>query len=211
LDALASQGLLTEVEVARSLSRAAPDAALVVLGPSTPPRSWFLAAEPRTGLTVLANRGAAGMDGLCSSAVGAALAHQRAGGGGAYGLLGDLTLLHDSNGLAIGPAEPRPDLTVVAVNNRGGAIFELLEQGGSPHREAFERVFRTDAGFDLGALARAHGVPHERVASPGELAAALRRPPQGLSVLEAVVPPGGYRELFDRLHAAGAAALRSAL
>src|SRR5699024_3769542 len=50
-------------------------------------------------------------------------------------LMGDLTFLHDVNGLLIGPGEPRPDLTVVVVNDDGGGIFGTLEYG-APERLA---------------------------------------------------------------------------
>ena len=64
---------------------------------------------------MLANRGAAGIDGTVSSAIGAALAWQRDGGGRAFAVMGDLTALHDANGLVRGPDEPTPDLTLVVV------------------------------------------------------------------------------------------------
>ena len=80
---------------------------------------------------VIASRGASGIDGTSSTAAGAALAHAAAHPGArAFALIGDLSLLHDAPGLAIGPAEPRPDLCLVVVNNDGGGIFEGLEQAG---------------------------------------------------------------------------------
>ena len=60
--------------------------------------------------------------------------------------MGDLTLLHDTTGLVIGPDEPVPDLTIVVLNDGGGGIFHLLEQGGPEHAGAFERVFGTPTG-----------------------------------------------------------------
>ena len=76
-----------------------------------------------------------------------------------YALLGDLTFLHDANGLLIGPHEPQPDLTVVVVNDDGGGIFTLLEPGEPERAADFERVFGTPTGTDLAALCAAHGVP----------------------------------------------------
>ena len=100
--------------------------------------------------------------------------------GPAYALLGDLTLLHDTTGLVIGPDEPRPDLTLVVLNDRGGGIFGLLEQGAPEHAAAFERVFGTPHRVDLAALAAATGLAHVRV-RPG---ARRRAPRAGLRLVE---------------------------
>ena len=102
-DPSAPAGLRT----ARALVAALPADALLVVGSSNPIRDVALAAAPRPGLTVLANRGVAGIDGTVSTAVGAALAH---GAGPGYALLGDLTLLHDVTGLVHRPGRtpPRP-------------------------------------------------------------------------------------------------------
>ncbi len=177
---LADVGGLPEPVVAAEVLAAASD--LLVVGSSKPVRDLFLAGT-RPGLRVLANRGAAGIDGVVSTAVGAALACQRAGGGQAYALLGDLTFLHDGNGLVLGPDEPRPDLVVVVVHNDGGAIFGLLEQGAPELRGAFERVFGTPHGVDLAALCAATGTPHVRVTGREELRAALA-PGRGIRVVE---------------------------
>jgi 2-succinyl-5-enolpyruvyl-6-hydroxy-3-cyclohexene-1-carboxylate synthase len=115
---------------------------------------------------VLANRGVNGIDGLVSTAVGAALAHQSVGGGLAFALLGDLALLHDQNGLVIGPHEPVPDLVLVVVDNGGGGIFGCLEQAAPEFADVYERVFGTPTGADLRALLSAHGVPvHDTLAA----------------------------------------------
>jgi 2-succinyl-5-enolpyruvyl-6-hydroxy-3-cyclohexene-1-carboxylate synthase len=177
VDALLDKAGLSEPGVAAVLMDAVPAGGLVVCGSSKPVRDLFLAG-PRPGVTVLANRGVAGIDGTVSTAVGAALA-----AGPAYALLGDLTFLHDANGLVIGPDEPRPDLTIVVVNNDGGAIFGLLEQGAPEHGPAFERIFGTPLGVDLAALCAATGTPHQLVGSRAELTAALD-PPAGIRVVE---------------------------
>ncbi|HEY4418110.1 MAG TPA: 2-succinyl-5-enolpyruvyl-6-hydroxy-3-cyclohexene-1-carboxylic-acid synthase [Pseudonocardia sp.] len=185
------------LRLARSVLAALPDGGQLLLGSSNPVRDVSLAAAPRHGLTVLSNRGVAGIDGTVSTALGAALVHD----GPAYALVGDLTLLHDATGFVIGPQEPRPDLTVVVLNDGGGGIFELLEQGAPEHAEAFERVFGTPHQVDLAALCAATGVGHIRV-DVADVAAALT-PAPGLRVVEVAAERSTLR--------AGHAALRSAV
>jgi len=187
---------VTGLHVAREVVAALPAGALLVVGSSNPIRDVALAARPRSGLTVLANRGVAGIDGTVSTAVGAGLAHR----GPAYALLGDLTFLHDSNGLLLGPAEARPDLTIVVANDDGGGIFGLLEQGAPVHAAAFDRVFGTPHGTDLGALCAAHHVEHA-VAGLAELPAALA-PRPGLRVVEVRTERVDLRALHARIRAA---------
>lgn len=164
---------------------------LLFLGSSRAPRSLDLALDgPGRGVTgILGNRGLAGIDGCLSTAAGWALTH-----GPATALVGDLTFLHDANALAIGPGEPRPDLTVVVLNDDGGAIFGDLEYGRPEHLEAhgadtFRRVFTTPTGTDIGHLARAHGVEHTRVVTAQALQDALASEPSGLRVVEVGLTP----------------------
>ncbi|MGY1635215.1 2-succinyl-5-enolpyruvyl-6-hydroxy-3-cyclohexene-1-carboxylic-acid synthase [Geodermatophilus sp. SYSU D00742] len=168
----AAEGL-TAARLARDLVAGVPDGALLVLGSSTPVRDVDRLAVPRAGLTVLANRGVAGIDGTVSTAVGAALVHQRAGGGPAVALLGDLTFLHDLQGLLGGDGEPRPDLTLVVPDNDGGGIFAQLEPGQPRYEAGYRRVFGTPHGRDLVAVAEALGWAAVRVDRPADLAAAV--------------------------------------
>ncbi|RRO13047.1 2-succinyl-5-enolpyruvyl-6-hydroxy-3-cyclohexene-1-carboxylic-acid synthase [Saccharopolyspora rhizosphaerae] len=188
--------------VAREVVDALPENALLVLGSSNPSRDVALAARQRPDVLVHRNRGAAGIDGTVSTAIGAAIGH----GGPAYALLGDLTFLHDTNGLVLGPLEQRPDLTIVVFNDDGGGIFSLLEQGGPEHRDAFDRVFGTPHGADLSHLCAAHGVEHVQVPGHAELRDALR-PQPGLRVVEVRANREELRVVHQRLHAA----VRSAL
>ncbi|MBA8827135.1 2-succinyl-5-enolpyruvyl-6-hydroxy-3-cyclohexene-1-carboxylate synthase [Saccharopolyspora lacisalsi] len=180
--------------VASDVVDALPSGALFVLGASNPSRDVALAGRHRPDVVVHRNRGVAGIDGTVSTAVGAALAHD----GPSYALLGDLTFLHDSNGLLLGPAEQRPDLTVVVFNDDGGGIFSLLEQGSPEHGASFERVFGTPHGTDLGSLCAAHGVEHVVVRQRSEFREALRSRP-GLRVVEIRAGREELRDVHERL------------
>ncbi len=172
---------LTEPRLARDLTAALPEGALLWAASSLPIRDLDHHMAPRDGLRVLAGRGASGIDGTTSAAIGAALAHQAAGGGPAFALLGDLAFLHDAPGLFLGPAEPRPDLCLVVVNNDGGGIFSLLEQAAFPG--PFERVFGTPHGAGVAQLAAAAGLPYTRLEEWDDLPGALAG--HGLRIVEA--------------------------
>jgi 2-succinyl-5-enolpyruvyl-6-hydroxy-3-cyclohexene-1-carboxylate synthase len=192
--------------IASDLLAALPSGSLLVAGSSMPVRDLAM-ASPRDGVTVLSNRGAAGIDGTVSTAVGAALAWQSVGGGAAFALLGDLTFLHDAGGLVLGPDEPRPDLAIVVVNNDGGAIFALLEQGSEALAGAYERIFGTPHGVDLAALCGATGTPHTRVSTTKELVSAALDPRGGLQVVEIRTGRRSDRALAHGLSAAVSSAL----
>ncbi|MGH3998079.1 MAG: 2-succinyl-5-enolpyruvyl-6-hydroxy-3-cyclohexene-1-carboxylic-acid synthase, partial [Pseudonocardiaceae bacterium] len=119
--------------------------------------------------------------------------------------VGDLTFLHDANGLLAGAGEVRPDLTVVVANDDGGGIFGLLEQGAPEYAGAFERIFGTPHGTDLAALCAAHHVAHTQV-TVAELAATLASG-RGLRVVEVRTERVGLRALHGRIRTAVAVAV----
>jgi len=195
-EVLADEPWPTGLHVARELVAALPWGSLLFLGSSNPVRDVDLVAHPRADLVVHANRGGAGIDGSLSTAIGLALVH-----GAGFALVGDLTFLHDLNGLLIGPEEQRPDLTIVVLNDDGGGIFSLLEQGGPEHAASFERVFGTPHGMDLAALCGGYRVPHVLVESADEFREALG-PPAGIKVVEIRTNRSGLRALHARLRLA---------
>lgn len=142
---------------------------------------------PRTFATrVLGNRGASGIDGLVSTAWGIALSHGRVNPDGrTIALLGDLSFLHDHNGLLAPLVEARPNLTIVVADNNGGGIFSSLEQGDARFAAEFDRVFGTPQDVSIAAIARAVDVATTVVTSEEELAAALAERPTGLRVVVA--------------------------
>jgi len=200
-------GPLTEPEVARELVTGLPENALLWCGNSLSVRDIDLLLPARADTRVIASRGASGIDGTASTAAGAALAHARARPGAvAFALIGDLSLLHDAPGLAIGPAEPRPDLCLVVVNNDGGGIFAGLE----PARFAgpFERVFATPHGASLGHLAAAFGIPYTLAEQPGDIAKAVAAAAGGgLRIVEARTGQAANAGVRARQLAAAAAAI----
>jgi 2-succinyl-5-enolpyruvyl-6-hydroxy-3-cyclohexene-1-carboxylate synthase len=197
---------LTEPRLARDLAAALPDGALLWAASSQPVRDLDLHMAPRAGVRVLASRGASGIDGLVSSAIGAALAHQAAGGGQAVALLGDLAFLHDAPGLVLGADEPRPDLCLVVVNNDGGGIFSDLEQAAFPG--PFERVFGTPHGARIDALARAAGLAYARLERAEDLARVLDG--RGLRVVEVRTKRTAGADLRAALREAARAAAAAA-
>lgn len=198
IDSVLDTAPVSEPRLARDLVAALPDGALLLAGSSRPVRDLEAYSAPRDGLLVVGNRGLSGIDGLVSTAVGAALAH----GGPAYALLGDLALLHDQGGLVLGPDELRPDLAIVVVNNDGGGIFSTLEQADEP---AFERVFGTPHGVDLGHLAAATATPYTAVSDLADLAVALKG--QGIRIIEVRTLREDTAALHRRLQSAVGAAL----
>jgi len=191
------------MRLARDLVAALSPGSLLVAGPSSPVRDISMVAAPRADITVLSNRGVAGIDGVVSTAVGAALAHD----GPACALLGDLTLLHDAGGLLAGPDEPRPDLTIVVANDGGGSVFALLEQGESRYANSFERLFGTPHQADFEALCRAYRVSYQRITDLGELPSAVNRPVPGIRLLEVPVDRAGRRARHAALRGTIEAAL----
>jgi 2-succinyl-5-enolpyruvyl-6-hydroxy-3-cyclohexene-1-carboxylate synthase len=190
---------LTEPRLARDLLRALPEGALLWVGSSMPIRDVDITMPPRPDIRVLSSRGASGIDGTTSSAIGAALAH----GGPAFAVLGDLTFVHDAAGLAIGPGEPGPDLCLIVVNNDGGGIFSTLEQAA--FRDSFERLFGTRHGADLQQLAGSFGIPYTRGETPEDLAKALAG--TGLRILEVPTSREDGAALRARIRAAAVHAI----
>ncbi len=196
---LAEEEELTPYEVAGAVARALPAGGLLVVGASNPVRDLDLMV-PRydvgTRRKTIANRGLSGIDGVVSTAVGAALGRDSTR---TFALMGDVTFLHDSNGLIHDVHDPEPDLTIVVANDDGGSIFAALEQGAPEHADRFDRLFGTPHGVDLASLCAATRTPHWRVESLPELEQALASPNGGIEVVEARVRRDNRRELDQRI------------
>jgi 2-succinyl-5-enolpyruvyl-6-hydroxy-3-cyclohexene-1-carboxylate synthase len=197
-------GALTEPLVAREVAaNVAPETALVVAS-SMPIRDLDLTMRPRDDIHVFANRGVSGIDGFVSTAAGIALAHK----GSTVALAGDLSLLHDLNGLLICDGYPI-DLTLVVVNNDGGGIFSLLPQADGGDSSTFDRIFGTPHGVDLAAAVSAYGASHRLVGDAGELRAAITASGGGIRVVEVRTDRAANAELHRRLTDEAARAVAS--
>jgi 2-succinyl-5-enolpyruvyl-6-hydroxy-3-cyclohexene-1-carboxylate synthase len=164
--ALDAEPVATEPRLVRELVGSLPADARLVVSSSMPIRDLEWYVQPEAPLEVHANRGANGIDGVLSTAVGLALADPSRP---TALLIGDVAFLHDSNGL-LGAAQRGVDLVVVVVDNDGGGIFSFLPQADVVDQGRFEQLYGTPHGLDLAALAAAYGV---RAGETSDLAASV--------------------------------------
>ena len=199
---VAAEEGITPHEVAGAVGRAVPPGGLLYVGASSPIRDLDLMV-PKYAVgdrrKLLANRGLSGIDGTVSSAIGAALGRPHSTR--CLALIGDVTFLHDANGLILGPDEPAPDLTIVVVNDDGGSIFAMLEQGAEEYADRYDRLFGTPHGVDLAGLCAATRTPHWKVESLPELEQAIASPNGGIEVVEVAVRRDNRRDLDARIRA----------
>ena len=191
---------VSEPRLARDLVTALPDGSHLLVAASMPFRDvdWF--SRPREGVRFLGNRGANGIDGHVSTALGIALGS----GAPTFTLSGDLSLLHDANGL-LAQDKDSVDLTLVVANNDGGGIFSFLPQARDPRY--FELLYGTPHGRDLSMLAAFHGCEHVLLEKASDLEGALRRAGPGVRIIEARTDRARNVELHRRLEETVARAL----
>ena len=137
---------------------------------SWPVRHLEAYAAKRDGLHVFGNRGANGIDGLISTAIGVGIGTSKR----TVLLMGDIAFLHDLGGLNLGEEQAAPNLTVVVLDNNGSGIFSQLEQGADEYQEHYEKVFGTPHGKDLWVIAESLGIPAKQVTTKTELKFALQ-------------------------------------
>lgn len=176
-----------EIAIAQACVRAVPTGGALVLSSSMPIRDveWF--GPNRDDITVLANRGANGIDGVVATALGVALAGQPT-----VCLIGDVAFLHDSSTL-IALQRRTADLTIVVTNNDGGGIFSFLPQHRLLDAADYEELFGTPHGTDLEALVRAHGLAVQDFVDPIPA-------PSGIRVVIASTERQSNLDLHDRVH-----------
>ncbi|MGI9578853.1 MAG: 2-succinyl-5-enolpyruvyl-6-hydroxy-3-cyclohexene-1-carboxylic-acid synthase [Microthrixaceae bacterium] len=168
MEGTAGTGAATEPAIAMDTVSTVLEGTHLVVSSSMPIRDVESFAAPRSGLTIHANRGANGIDGVTSTAIGVSVGNDAP----TVLLTGDIALLHDV-GAFVALVGRELDLTVVVVDNDGGGIFEFLPQAAALENARFERLFGTPHGTDLSAVTTAFGVPTESVNSRAGFKAAL--------------------------------------
>ena len=173
-----------EGRAAAEVAALLPDGATLVAGNSMPIRDVdaFVRGDRRR-LRIVSNRGANGIDGVVSTALGATAV----AAGPVVLLVGDLSFLHDLNGL-LAASKFDLDATVVVLNNDGGGIFSFLPQADQLEVSTFEALFGTPTGLDVAAAARLFGASHARPGDWGTFRRELCRgiDGNGLAVIELV-------------------------
>ncbi len=193
---------LFEGKVFAELRELLPEGALLYAGNSMPIRDLdtFFAGGERA-VRLLGNRGANGIDGVVSSALGAAAAGQ----GPTVLAIGDLSFYHDSNGL-LATKLHQIDATIVLLNNDGGGIFSFLPQAADP--EHFEALFGTPTGLDFAHFGALYGARYTRVSGWDEFRAAVGAGVggRGLHIVEVPTERASnvalHREFWPRVSAA---------
>ena len=206
---------LTEMRVAVDIVEGLPERNALFLGNSMPIRDADMFGESRghhdghlsTGAPVCANRGASGIDGLVSSTVGYA-----AGTGLPTTLvIGDVSFMHDTNGLSMLRERPNlPPVAVVVINNGGGRIFDFLPVSSTVSEGELTQLFRTPPDTAIGEICAGMRVLHSVATTRADLSRALvdlrRRKRHG--VVEVVVDGEANRLLHAELQCAVRAAVR---
>lgn len=170
---------LFEGKIAWVLGRALPDNSVLCVSNSMPPRDLdFYFGPSGKSLSIYSSRGANGIDGILSTAIGVAHAGQPT-----YLVIGDLALLHDTNGALLSRVF-EGSLTLILVDNAGGGIFEMLPISG--FEPEFSKHFATDQQVSIADWAGAYGIAFEQINDWPTFEARLRKPEGGIRILSVV-------------------------
>ena len=169
--------LWSEQLVITTICELLPDESALFVGSSRPVRDIEAFAHPRSGVSVFANRGLAGIDGNISTVFGISNEFENT-----TAILGDLTFLHDISALANTTAG---NLRIFVIDNNGGGIFSTLPQAGTGN---FEQLFGTPHNLDLGKVIAGFGVAVKTATSLIELQSVASEEIKGFEVVVVNVP-----------------------
>jgi len=175
---------LTDGLIFHTIGQALSDSSNIFLSNSFPVRDLDLFAAPLRGNhAYFVNRGASGIDGIISNAIGATIASQKPG----VLFIGDLAFSHDSNALLSNKfLYGKQTLVIVVINNHGGNIFRMLPV--YQHKKYFETYFETYQEVSIPDLARAYHIGYRRVQFLSNLAASFKdlSSQSGIQILECI-------------------------
>lgn len=152
---------ITDGYVFSKISETQPKKSFVFLSNSFPVRDMSLFGE-FDGKEIHVNRGAAGIDGIISTAIGMSVKQDKPG----FLMIGDIAFLHDTNGLLLSAQVDRP-LVIIVLNNGGGTIFRMLPV--HQIKEKYTTYFETPQRTKIAALCRAHNIDHTLISKPEQI------------------------------------------
>ena len=197
-----------EPAIVRALTNAIPAGSSLLVSSSMPVRDleWF--AGDRSDVVVHANRGANGIDGVVSTALGVAAASDQP----TFAVLGDLAFLHDAGALVLA-AQHRANCTFLVIDNAGGGIFEFLPQATGVERRTFEALYGTPQQVDIASVTKAYGLPTSTPKTLRALRDALRKGAanDGVSVIVMHTDRRANVAVHDRLNMLVTNAVEAAL
>ncbi|MFO1444269.1 2-succinyl-5-enolpyruvyl-6-hydroxy-3-cyclohexene-1-carboxylic-acid synthase [Bacillus sp. Bva_UNVM-123] len=170
---------LSEGKLFSQLAESLPDGATVFVGNSMPIRDLdtFFHSNGKS-IRLMANRGANGIDGTTSTALGAGVSLQPL-----YLVVGDLTFFHDLNGL-IAAKQYGININIILINNNGGGIFSFLPQANHPKN--FEQLFGTPLDLQFEHVVKMYGGHYELITDWDHFNTVMKKfaTTQGLKVME---------------------------
>ncbi|MGM0547256.1 MAG: 2-succinyl-5-enolpyruvyl-6-hydroxy-3-cyclohexene-1-carboxylic-acid synthase [Bacteroidota bacterium] len=195
-NAISHQNILTDGAIYHHLTPQITDEHFMMVSNSFPARDINLFGRQPSSIPLFLNRGASGIDGITSTAIGLGCGLQKPG----VLFTGDLAFLHDTNAL-LNHRNMEQALTVVIINNNGGSIFRMLPIANN--QEHFETYFETPQQANINKLAGAYDIPYHLVDTISELKkinlSEHLSVQSGLSIIECKTDPNASMALRNQL------------
>jgi len=193
---ISKQDILTDGAIYDQLTPQISNNYFIAVANSFPARDIQLFGRQSSDVPLYLNRGASGIDGVTSTALGLSLALQQPG----VLFTGDLAFLHDTNALLNQKKIEHP-LIIMVINNAGGSIFRMLPI--AEHDEYFEPYFETPQSANISALVKSYGIPYQKIETLNKLRKVdisdWMDKHSGLSVIECVTDAEASMELRQNL------------